>query len=372
MKIVIIGPAYPFRGGIASLNERLAKELQKQGHEVIIYTFTLQYPNFLFPGKTQYSEDKPPENLKIIRLINSVNPFNWIKSGLKIRKEKADLVISRFWLPFMGPSLGTILRIASFRRKTRISSITDNIIPHEKRIGDFIFSKYYVGANDEFLVMSQAVKEDLRKFTKTKKIQFCHHPVYDNYGEILPKEEARRYLKLNPVGRYVLFFGIIRAYKGLDLLLKAMKNETIKELGIQCIIAGEYYEDKQKYEDLIDSLCIREQLVIKTHFIPNDEVKYYFSAADLVVQPYKTATQSGISQLAYYFEKPMVVTKVGGLPEIVDHQKNGYVVHPRENEVAKAIIEFYEKGKEQEFVENVKKRKKDFSWESFVSKILLE
>ncbi len=369
LKIVIIGTAYPYRGGIASFNERMARELVSMGHDVVIYTFTLQYPSFLFPGKTQYSNDPKPENLKIIPLINSVNPLNWIKAGIKIRKENPDIIISKFWIPFMGPSLGTIIRLAK-KKHTKTISVLDNIIPHEKRVGDFILAKYYVNTIDKLIAMSSSVKEDMKKFTKSKPVILIPHPVYDNYGDILDKKTARKYLKIEENGKYVMFFGFIRDYKGLDLLLKAMDNRKIKRLKIKCIIAGEYYGNKEKYEKLIEKLNIGDRLILKTDFIPNEEVKYYFSAADLIVQPYKTATQSGISQLAYHFEKPMVVTNVGGLPEIVDNGKSGYVVDPDPNSISDAIIDFFETGNENIFIEKVKQKKKEFSWYNFVKNML--
>lgn len=369
MKIVIIGTAFPYRGGIASFNERMAEELTAMKHDVVIYTFTLQYPSFLFPGKTQYSTDPQPENLKIIPLINSVNPFNWIKAGLKIRKEKPDIIISKFWIPFMGPSLGTVIRLAK-SKKTKTISVLDNIIPHEKRIGDFFLAKYFVNTIDKFIAMSSSVKKDMEKFTDSKPVILIPHPIYDNYGKILDENVARRYLNIEEKGKYIMFFGFIRDYKGLDLLLKAMANEDIKKMGIKCIVAGEYYGNKEKYEKLIKDLNIGDSLILKTDFIPNEEVKYYFSAADLIVQPYKTATQSGISQLAYHFEKPMVVTNVGGLPEIVDNGQSGYVVEPDPEDISNAIIDFFKTGNENIFSEKVKEKKKEFSWYNFVIKML--
>lgn len=370
MKIVIIGTAYPFRGGIASFNERMAIELINQGHDVIIYTFTLQYPSVLFPGKTQYSDDPKPENLKIIPLINSINPFNWIKSGLKIRREKADIIITKFWIPFMGPALGTILRIAK-NKNTKNISVIDNIIPHEERIGDKLLAQYYVNAIDKFIVMSSSVKEDMKLFTTKKPVLLIPHPIYDNYGEILDKKAAAEYLRIDPNGKYVMFFGFIRDYKGLDLLLEAMADNRIQQAGIKCIVAGEYYGNKDKYDSLIKKLGIESSLILKTEFISNNEVKYYFSAADLIVQPYKSATQSGISQLAYHFEKPMVVTNVGGLPEIVENGKSGYVVEPDPAQIAEAILDYFKKGDENIFLERVKQKKKDFSWSNFVKKMLI-
>jgi glycosyltransferase involved in cell wall biosynthesis len=369
MKIIILGTAFPFRGGIASFNERMARELISMGHEVIIYTFTLQYPAFLFPGKTQFSDSEAPKDLKIIRSLNSVNPVSWILTGLKIRREKPELIISKFWLPFMGPALGTSKRIAK-TKKTKAVSIIDNIIPHEKRPGDFLFSKYFAGSIDKFVVMSSSVQEDMKQFTNKKPVIFAPHPVYDNYGEILSKTDACKFLNLDSQKKYIIFFGFIRDYKGLDLLFHAINDDYFRKTDIKCIVAGEYYGNEEKYNSLIDELNIRDILILKTDFIPDNEVRYFFCAADLVVQPYKTATQSGISQLAYHFERPMVVTDVGGLAEIVENGKAGYVVEPEPLKIKEAIIEFFEKDKSSLFSENLKKRKMEFSWKNFVMKIL--
>jgi glycosyltransferase involved in cell wall biosynthesis len=369
MKIVILGTAYPFRGGIASFNERMAQELISIGHEVVIYTFTFQYPGFLFPGKTQFSDSVAPEGLRIIRYLNSVNPFSWILTGLKIRKEKPELIIAKFWLPFMGPALGTAIRLAK-TKKTKAVSVIDNIIPHEKRPGDFIFSKYFAGSIDKFVVMSSSVLEDMKKFTIKKPVVLAPHPVYDNYGEIISKELACKNLKLDPKKKYIMFFGFIRDYKGLDLLLHAINDKYFRKNDIKCIVAGEYYGNEEKYNTLINELNIRDLLILKTDYIPDNEVKYYFCASELIVQPYKTATQSGISQLAYHFEKPMVVTDVGGLAEIVENGKAGYVVLPDPEKIKDAIIEFFEKDNRSYFSDNLKKRKIEFSWRSFVMNIL--
>ncbi len=368
-KIIIIGSAYPLRGGLASFNERLAREFISQGHEVVIYTFSLQYPNFLFPGKTQYSTDSPPKDLNIKIKINSINPFNWIKIGNEIKKQKPDWVIIKFWLPFMGPCFGTILKRIKSNRFTKVFSIIDNIIPHEKRIGDKIFAQYFVNTVDGFIVMSKSVGEDMKQFIKKQKVKYIPHPIYDNYGEIIAKEKARTYLKLNAKQKYILFFGFIRDYKGLDILLQAMNHKKIKEENIQLIVAGEYYGNEEKYQKIIEEEKISEQLILHTDFISNEEVKYYFCAADLVVQPYKTATQSGISQLAYHFEKPMLVTNVGGLPEIVNHGEAGYVVDVNKNKISESIIDFYQNNRESSFVEKVKENKKRFSWNSLIQGI---
>ena len=226
--ILIIGPAYPLRGGgITTFNHRLAKTFTEQGYHCEIVSFSLQYPSLLFPGKSQYSSEPPPEGLTIHTFINSVNPLNWISTGRRLKKWKPDLVVVRFWLPFMGPALGTILRQVRQNKHTKIVCIADNIIPHEKRPGDAAFTKYFLKACDAFIVMSEKVGKDLRLFEKTKPVRLAHHPLYDNFGNIIPKEEARKKLDLPANDRIILFFGFIRKYKGLDLLLKAMADEQV-------------------------------------------------------------------------------------------------------------------------------------------------
>lgn len=369
-KIIILGPAHPLRGGIASSSERLAQAFQAEGHEVELFSFYLQYPNFLFPGKTQYINEPAPADLSITSNVNSVNPFNWIKIGLKIKNLKPDIVICRFWLPFMGPCFGTILRLARSNGHTKVVSIADNIIPHEKRIGDYWLTRYFTGAVNRFIVMSKSVEEDMKQFTTTKSVKYIPHPIYDNYGEIVEKGLAKSTLKLDENQDYMLFFGFIRAYKGLDLLLEAMADKRVRALGVQLIVAGEYYGNQEQYEEMINRLGIRDNLVLHDEFISSEAVKYYFCASDIVVQPYKTATQSGISQLAYHFEKPMLVTRVGGLPEIVPDGEVGYVVDVDVKAIADGIVDFYEQKREQKFIEGVKVQKKRFSWGNMVNGVL--
>ncbi|HRO43373.1 MAG TPA: glycosyltransferase [Flavipsychrobacter sp.] len=368
LNIAIIGPAHPLRGGgISTFNERLAEVLQQQGHTVTIYSFSLQYPNFLFPGKSQFTDEPAPKHLNIKTVINSVNPFNWIKVGNEISKTKPDLVIVRYWLPFMGPSLGTILRRIKRNKHSLIVCIADNVIPHEKRPGDKQFTQYFVKPVDAFITMSKDVLEDIRTFTE-KPSYFTPHPLYDNYGKGLSKEDACGILKLDPDKNYLLFFGFIRKYKGLDILLDAMKDERIKQANLQLIIAGEFYDDRVAYEAQLADL--KDQVKLFTDFIPNEEVKNYFSAADLIVQPYRSATQSGITQIAYHFEKPMVVTKVGGLHEVVQDGKTGFVATPDAKEIADAIIKFFEQPIP-DLQKNLAAQKTKYSWEVFTD-VLME
>lgn len=370
MKIIIIGTAWPYKGGLASFNERLAEELQQKGHEVEIVTFTLQYPSFLFPGKSQYSDDPLPQGLKIKRSINSVNPLSWLKTGVYIRKQRPDLILIKFWLPFMGPAFGQLLRKAKKKGKCRVISILDNVIPHEHRTGDKAFTNYFLKPVDGFVSMSRQVLDDLRLFEPQKPAILSPHPVYDNYGDLLDKTNARKQLRIPAAEKVILFFGFIRKYKGLDLLMEAMADERIRKAGIKLMIAGEYYGDAAFYTNLIKELQLENQLYLFTDFIPNGEVKNYFSAADCVVQPYRSATQSGISQIAYHFEKPMIVTNVGGLPEIVKNMETGLVVPTSVPEIADAILKFYEGNLAEKFIQPIKEEKKKYSWSHFSENIL--
>ncbi len=366
---VIVGSAYPLRGGLANYNERLARAYIQAGYNVKIFTFSLQYPGFLFPGKTQYSDEPAPKDLDIEVCLNSVNPLSWRKLGLKIKQLAPDLLIIKFWIPFMGPSLGTVARIAKRNKKTKVVSIIDNIIPHEKRVGDHLLASYFVKAMDGFICMSEAVLNDLKSFYTAKPKLFSPHPIYDNFGEPLEKQLAKRKLGLDNDTPYILFFGFIRDYKGLDVLLKAMANTKLKDSNIKLIVAGEFYCDKQPYLDSIKENKIEDKLVLATDFIPDSKVGLYFSACDMVVQPYKTATQSGVTQIAYHFEKPMVVTKVGGLAEIVPHMKTGYVVDVDSTAVAEAILDFYDQDREAVFKSNCIQEKKKYSWEKLLENI---
>lgn len=368
-KIVIIGSAYPLRGGLTAYNERLARAYIENGDDVTIYTFSLQYPNFLFPGKTQYSSDPPPEDLNIKVKINSINPINWIKTGREIKKLIPDLVIIKFWIPFMAPCLGKIARVIKKNKHSKVISIIDNIIPHEKRPGDRLLANYWVKSTDGFIAMSKSVLTDLNTFDKDKPKLFCPHPLYDNFGAAIDKREAKELLKLNPEENYLLFFGFIRDYKGLDILLKAMGDEKIKKMPVKLLVAGEFYTDSKPYYNLIEKHQLQDKVIMSNDFIPDGDVAKYFSACDIVVQPYKDATQSGVTQIAYHFNKPMITTDVGGLAEIVPDGKVGYVVSPDVGELANAISDFYIKNKEKEFIENVKLEKQKYTWENMIKTI---
>jgi D-inositol-3-phosphate glycosyltransferase len=368
LKIVILGPAHPLRGGIADFNEALATSLQNQGHVVTIFSFSYQYPGFLFPGTSQFTDSPAPSDLNIRSTLNSVNPLSWYSTAGKIAAEKPDMVIIRYWLPFMGPALGTIAKKLR-KKKIKVIAITDNVIPHEKRIGDHAFTKYFVSNCDAYIAMSRAVLNDLEKFTSSDKKLFLPHPVYDIFGEGISKEKAREELSLKTGDRIVLFFGFIRPYKGLNLLLDAMNDERIQMRNIRLLIAGEFYEDKTPYLNRISTMK-KNSVILHSDFIDKAKIKNYFCACDIVVQPYITATQSGITQIAYQFGRPMLVTNVGGLAEIVINGRDGYVTGTDAASIADALIDFYDNEREDEFSRNVIVDKDKFSWKSFTNGLI--
>ena len=377
MRIILLGTAWPYRGGLAVYNERLAHQFQSEGHEVEIYTFTLQYPGFLFPGKTQFSSEPAPADLHIVRRVNSCNPFNWISVGREICRKAPDLLIIKFWLPFMGPCFGTIAALAKRNGRTRVVSILDNLIPHESRPGDRPFTWWFCRSVDGYVAMSQSVLGDVDRFKVNigKPRVFSPHPLYDNFGEPVSREEGCRYLGLDPACRYFLFFGLIRDYKGLDWLLEAFATFVSERTSDpqaaddwRLIVAGEFYSNGAKYLDQARALGISDRIVWKTEFVPDHEVRYYFAAADLIAQPYKSATQSGVTQIAYHFQKPMLVTRVGGLAEIVPDGRVGYVVEPEPRAIAAALQAFATR--QPDFSAGLAAEKEKYSWSVFTQRLI--
>lgn len=367
--LVIIGPAWPLRGGLAAFDEKLSSTFSQKGINNSIETFSLQYPQFLFPGKTQYSNQPAPENITIHVSINSINPFNWIKVGLQLRKVAPNLIIVRYWLPFLAPCLGTICRIAKSNHSTKVIAIVDNMIPHEKRFGDVLFTKYFANSVDGFLTMSNKVNNDVRVFSN-KPTLVSPHPIFDHFGSPISKEDARKKLNIPNDRKLILFFGFIRKYKGLDLLLKAMATNEIKLAGIHLMIVGEFYEDATPYHELINTLGIKDKIHIVEGFIEDKEVKHYVCSADFIIQPYRNATQSGVTPLAYHFEKPMLVTNVGGLADTVPNNKVGVVVEPTVESIAKGIQTLYQNG-EQFYLPQIKIEKQQYTWEQMANNFLL-
>lgn len=369
-KCVIIGPAFPLRGGIAQLNESLSQEFTEQGIENTIFSFYLQYPSFLFPGQTQLeaTDRKGPVGVDIRATISSINPFSWWNTARQIAKLRPDFVVVRYWLPFMGPALGTICKLLKQKLNVPIIGILDNVIPHEKRIGDVVFTKYFLKYCDSFVVMSSTVMDELRAFDSAKPRKLLYHPIYDHFGEPVEKSFARKHLSIVENARVILFFGIIRKYKGLDLLLKALSKMDDRR-NMKLIVAGEFYEDRAVYTKLIEKYGLQANVTVNSGFVDKHKVKFYFCAADIVAQPYLSATQSGVTQIAYHFNTPMLVTNVGGLPEMVAHEKVGYVCEVNEDSIANAITSFFKEDRAKEFQANILEEKKRFGWDHFAKEI---
>lgn len=369
LKIFIIGPAFPLRGGPAQFNENLCLELNKEGHDAQIISYKLQYPNFLFPGSSQFEKSgSAPLGIKIHTILNTINPFNWLMVARFIRKQKPDFILFRYWLPFFGPCLGTIGKLV--KSHTKVLALTDNIIPHEKRIGDHIFTKYFVKNCDGFIAMSKVVLNDLSIFTQNLNNAYSPHPMYENYGDLISIDLARKKLNLNPHDKIILFFGLIRHYKGLDILLEALAAKEIKNQGVKLLIAGEFYDDKNFYLQLIKKLKLQDHVIVHDKFIPNDEVRDYFCASNLVAQTYRNATNSGVTMVGYFYEKPMLVTNVGGLSEIVPNEVCGYVVENNCALISEKVVDFFANDREKEFVKNVKIEKKKYEWIEFINSLL--
>ena len=370
MKITILGPAHPYRGGLASIMEIMARTFQRRGDEVDIKTFTLQYPSLLFPGESQTVATPPPADLRICRCVNTMNPLNWVRVGRRIRRERPDFVLMKYWTPFMAPCFGTIARIARGNGHTKVLCQIDNVEPHEHHLTDKPFNRYYLHSVDGFVYMSEQVHSELRAYSDAPAL-FSPHPLFENFGERVERSEACVRLGLDPANRYVLFFGLIRDYKGLDLLLDAWAQlrRAGRTEGRRLIVAGEFYASRERYVRQIEELHLGEEVILHDFFVPDADVKYYFSAADVLVQPYKTATQSGVTQIAYQFCVPMVVTKVGGLAEIVPDGRVGYVCPPTAEGVAAAMDRMYEGDALQRFRENCVEERRRFSWEEMCSRI---
>lgn len=362
MNIVIIGTAWPYRGGLATFNERLAHQFQAEGHSVTIHTFSLQYPSFLFPGKTQYTKEPQPADLTITRSLNSCNPVSWVRLGRQLRRQAPDMIICCYWMAFMAPAFGTVCRIARRNHHTRCVALVHNMFPHEKGLLDRLFAPYFVHSQDRFVALSESVVKDIRSLTDAPAV--CSpHPIYDHYGTQMPKPDACHSLCLTPLRDYILFFGLVRAYKGLDLLLDAlaMVKDTLPNLRL--LVAGEFYEDEQKYRKQITDLRIEDRVIIRNEFIADADLRKYFGAASLIAQPYRSATQSGVTQVAFHFEKPMLVTNVGGLGEIVHHGKMGYAVPVDARAIADAITDYYTNQRQPAFTDYLCQEKNKYGWD---------
>lgn len=371
MKIIIVGPSHPYRGGIAAFTDRLAAEFVAENVDVELYTFTLQYPSILFPGKTQYSDAPAPNDISIFRRINSINPLTWIKSAKEIKTKNPDIVIFAYWMSFFASCYAKMAKIIKKNKVSRCIGLVHNMMPHEQSILDRLFSPHFVKRMDAFVALSKSVLADVSRLDKKSKPKyFSPHPLYDHYGDKEDKVMAMNSLYMDNNYNYLLFFGLIREYKGLDLLLKAMSDKRLDKYPLKLIVAGEFYEKKEPYLKMIDDLDINDKVIICDKYIPDEEVKNFFNLADMVVQPYKSATQSGVTQIAYHFEKPMLVTDVGGLREIVPNGKVGYVVEAEPSKIADAICDFYDNERIEYFESNIIEEKKKYEWSKMTETIM--
>ena len=368
--IVFLGPAHPFRGGIASSSERLALALQDMGHSVKMYTYTTQYPKWLFPGKSQFTDTLAPVDLHIERAYSSINPISWKKLSNRLKSEKVDLIINRFWLPYLGVSAGYLLNKKRLAKNTKVTTIVDNLFPHQNMPGDKQCINYFMQSHKDFIVMSSSVGKEIEENFKNKNTELILHPVYDNYGEPIRKEAACEDLELDPSYNYILFFGFIKPYKGLDLLLKSIDKAYFIKKQIKLLIAGEVYGSDDKYHKLIKDLGLEDIVLFHNRYISDEQVKSYFCASDLIAQTYLTATQSGISQIALHFEKSVLVTNVGGLSEMVLHQKTGYVVSKNKNAIAESVKDFFDNDRQTHFAKHIVAFKEENTWERFAQKLL--
>ncbi len=356
---------YPYRGGIAQFGAQLYRALENE-HEVRAYTFKRQYPGLLFPGKTQFvSEGDPADEIPANRLLDSVGPWTFAKTARKIATQQPDVVISQYWMTFFAPSFARVHRKL---KSTKRVSILHNVIPHEKRFFDKKANQMFLKQNDGFIVMSDKVLNDLLSLKPDAKYLRMDHPVYDQFGEKIARETALDRLGLAPDKKYLLFFGFIRDYKGLDVLLKSLLQV---DSDVHLIVAGEVYGDFQKYDQLLDEHQLRDRVHCFTDYIPDEKVTDFFSAADACVLPYKSATQSGITAIAGHFEVPMIITDVGGLKESIQDGVNGLVVDKPEPElVAKSVNRFYQEQLKEHLSRGMKAWREEHSWENFASELV--
>ncbi|MBO7285486.1 MAG: glycosyltransferase family 4 protein [Alistipes sp.] len=366
LHIAIVGPAHPYRGGLASIMETMGREFQRRGHKVEIITFTLQYPALLFPGKSQTVDTPAPDDLSIERAVSTVNPLTWWRVGQRLRRSRPDIVLMKYWTPFMAPCFGTIARLARLNRHTKVICQVDNVEPHEHHTTDAMFNRYYLRSVDGFIYMSEQVHGELKSYTSAPAL-FSPHPMFEHFGTTIDRNTACESLGLDPAVRYALFFGLIRDYKGLDTLLEAWAK--FRHKGHKLLIAGEFYASRDKYIDIIKRLGLEDDIILHDHFVPDGEVKNYFSASDCVVLPYKTATQSGVTQIAYNFRVPIIVTNVGGLSEIVPDGRVGYVTESSIEGVRSALERIYEGDNLERFREAMTEERKRFSWASMCDRI---
>ncbi len=366
-KFALFSTFYPYRVGIAQFSALLYRAFELKNENIQAFTFKRQYPSILFPGKTQFvSTSDKVDKIPAKRILDSINPFTYIQTARKIRKQNFSVFISNYWMPFFAPSLGIVSLFLP--KKIKKIAVLHNVIPHEKQFLTKALTRFFLKQNDGFVVMSEAVAKDLKAlYPKAKYIQ-VNHPIYNQFGEREEKEKACRKIGISIDKKTILFFGFIRDYKGLDTLLKAFNK---LDASYQLVVAGEVYGDFEKYQKLIDVSSNKERIHLFTDYIEDTEVSTYFSVADVCVLPYKSATQSGITAIAYHFDLPIIATDVGGLKETIVHGKTGFIASKSDEiEIKDLIINYFEEAKRLGFEVEIKKFKEENSWGNFASRII--
>lgn len=382
MRIAILSCFYPFRGGISQFNTYLLKELSKK-HDVKAFNFKRQYPGILFPGKTQkVAQDDDALPVESISVLDTANPLTYGKTAKVIAEYGPDLLITRYWMSYFAPSLGSVTsKVASILKKKGKSgfkavAIADNIIPHEKHFFDIPLARFFVRRQSGIVTLSHSVEQELHQICPEAKSLTIPHPLYSNFGDRTDTLEARKKLGMRGSDeeilsrKVLLFFGLIRDYKGLDLLLEAM---PLLDGSYTLVVAGENYGSFEKYSQIINSerfAPVRNNLILVNRYIPDGEVKVFFSAADVSVLPYRSATQSGISSISWNFDVPLITTPVGGLVESVGQARTGMLTESVSAKgVADAVKKYFAENKKEEYLYNISRLKRELSWETFADKL---
>lgn len=367
MRIAMMSTFYPYRGGIAQFNASMYRALEKQGHEVQAFTFSRQYPSLLFPGKSQLvGPGDKADPIPAQRILDSINPFTFGRTARRILETKPDLVLMKYWTSHLAPCLGSVA--GKLNKYCPVITVIDNVTPHERRLLDDQFNAYFLKRITGFVTMSKEVEDDLKRFVPNAPCHFKPHPLYDHFGAIADQKEAIKALGGNPELKTLLYFGFIRHYKGLDILIK-----SFAELGddYQLLIAGETYEDFSKYQSLIDENPNRDRILVFNRYIDDDQVPDFFNAADVCVLPYRSATQSGISAIAMHFETPVISTNVGGLSEYIDHDHTGFLVQKADaGEIAAAVRYYFDEDKASQYRDALRLEKPAFGWDPFMTEVV--
>lgn len=369
LRLSIVGPVHPFRGGIAHFTDTLVDGLRKRGHDIQVVTFSRQYPKLLFPGKTQFEPGQGRVASDARAVIDSVNPVSWIHAAKQIARHDPDAVLFQYWLPYFAPSYGTIAGRLK-KRSIPVFALVHNVIPHERGMGDVQLGRYFLQKCEGVLALSDNVADDLRSLNLDTSIRVAAHPVYQHFGAAVERSDARTRLGLSNDAEVLLFFGFVREYKGLRTLLEAMPEIVRRRPKAVLVVAGEFYDDEGPYRDLIDAHRLDGHVRLHPEYVPADRVADYFSAANIVVQPYDNATQSGVVQTAYNFERPVVVTDVGGLAEVVPDGTAGLVVPPKNPAaLADAVVRYFEGGMETRLTEGVREVRERYSWDRLLDEV---